>query len=99
MEKITCDAEQANEAMRHRCERFEALACHVSRGIRDGIASHNKHEASHGFSPAAPEEISQSMAQSVEADILKSDPAAIERFIEDLHLSVSGRPFERMCTL
>jgi len=99
MERFTCDAEQANEAMRHRFERFEALSCHVFQGIRDGIAAHNKHEASYGFSPATPEEISQSIAETMATNILKSDPTAIERFIEDLRLSMSEDPFERIDTL
>jgi hypothetical protein len=99
MGKITCNAEEASEAMRHRFERFEALACHVSQGIRDGIVAHNKHEASHGFLPAAPEEISQSLAEAIGAHILKNDPAAIERFIEYLRLCMSEDPFEKIDTL
>ena len=99
MGKITCNAEEASEAMRHRFERFEALACHVAEGIKEGIVAHNKHEAGHGFLPAAPEEISQSIAHAVGVFILKLDPAAIERIIENLRLCVSEDPFERIETL
>jgi len=99
MGKITCNAEEASEAMRHRFERFEALACHIAQGIKDGIAAYNKHEASHRFLPAAPEEISHSIAEAVGAHILKSDPAAIDLIIEDLRLCVSEDPFERIETL
>jgi hypothetical protein len=99
MGKIRCDAEEAKEAMRHRFERFESLACHVSSGIREGIVAHNKHEAGHGFSPATPEEISQSIAEAIARDILNCDPAGIERFIEDLRLSMSEDPFDRLDTL
>ena len=97
--KITCNAEEASEAMRHRFERYEALACHIAQGIKDGIVAHNKHEASHGFLPAAPEEISQSIAHAVGVFILKNDTTAIERVIEDLRLCVSEDPFERIDTL
>src|SRR5262245_33060508 len=99
MRKIRCDAEEASEAMRQRFERFEALACHVADGITEGIAAHNKHEASHGFLPATPEEISQSLAEAIASAILKHDPSAIERFIEDLRVSMSDDPFDRIDTL
>ena len=99
MGKITCNAEEASEAMRHRFERYEALACHIAQGIKDGIVAHNKHEASHGFLPATPEEISQGIAHAVGVFILKLDPAALDRIIEDLRLCMSEDPFERIETL
>lgn len=99
MKKITYDAEEANEAMRHRFERFEALACHVYQGIKDGITAHDKHEASYGFLPATPVEVSQSIAEAIATGILKSDPASVERFIEDLRLSISEDPLERIDTI
>jgi hypothetical protein len=76
--RITCDAAAAEEAMRHRYERFEALTCHISQGIRDGIKAHNIHEQGHGFLPATPDDISKALAQAV---------AMILRFDED----VSGK--------
>jgi hypothetical protein len=62
--KIQCNAEEASEAMRHRYERHEALACHLGQGIERGIAAHNAHEGGHGFPPAAPDEIIMSLVES-----------------------------------
>jgi hypothetical protein len=95
MKKIICDAEAADEAMRNRWERFESLSCHIDTGIRDGIAEHNKNEVGGGFLPATPEEISQSLAHAV-ASFLRSDNAAIERLIEDLHLASSDERFDTL---
>jgi len=78
-----CNADEAGEAMRHRYERFEALSCHLRKGIQDGIKAHNIHEAGYGFPPAAPEEISMSLVDAVAAH-LHYDEAAIMRFIENL---------------
>ena len=85
---IKCDATAASAAMRHRYQRFEAMACHIHKGIKDGITEHNRHESGHGFLPAAPEEISMSLAEAV-ATLLNSDTASIERFIENVRLSMT----------
>ena len=97
--RITCDAAAAEEAMYQRYERFEALACNIERGIRDGIKAHNVHEHDHGFLPATPDDICKSLAQAV-AEILRFDDDASQKFIEDLHLSLAfERPDERWETL
>lgn len=99
MGKITCDAEEANEAVRHRFERFQALADHIVGGIVQRIVAHNKHEAGLGFLPATPREISQSSAEAIATLIVKNDPAAMEWFIEDLRLSMLENFAERYDTL
>jgi hypothetical protein len=51
--------------MEQRSYRLEGLACYIGKGIADGIATHNKHESSISFPPAAREEVFASLAEAI----------------------------------
>jgi hypothetical protein len=77
-----CDADAAQEAERHRYERFEALSSHIAHGIRTGVGEHNKHEIGIGFLPATPAEIRLALAEAIGREL--HDDERIEALVEDL---------------
>lgn len=83
MHKFTCNATLANEVMKLRGERHEALVIVIEDAIKSAIITHDKHELRLGCAQSTPVEINTALADTIalRMGLQQND---IEKFVDEL---------------